>query len=85
MLRVIKADFEKGEYYFRSDTTFNEYRVKSFDGIEVLPYRGVPYYFEEPKDFTVRGAKNRTAAINKLKRRITICENIYYRKVREEN
>ena len=84
MLKVIHADFEKGDYLIRSTITGYFYQVNNYDGlmVDTANLNEKTFYWESPTEFTVRGCRDERAAVLKIKRKVTVIDNVYIAKLR---
>jgi hypothetical protein len=80
VLKVIDAVYLSGDYWIKSDRTGNEYHVRGYDGLQVVPKGGVGYMYYKPHEFSLRGAPTQEAAIRRLKRKIMSIEYMYLKK-----
>ena len=76
-LRVIDAVYLTGDYWIKSYLTGNEYHVRGYDGLQVVPTDGVGYMYYKPHEFSLRGSPTKEAAIRKLKRKVFVIDQIY--------
>lgn len=76
MLKVISADFDKGDYLVHSTVTGYFYQIHNYDGLIVDKgdLKEKPFYQESPTAFTLRGCKNESGAMQKIKRKIKAIE-----------
>ena len=76
-LKVIDAVFMTGDYWIKSNVTGNEYHVRGFDGLQVVPNDGIAYMYYKPHEFSLRGAPTQEAAIHRLKRKVFVIDQMY--------
>lgn len=83
-LRVIDAVYLSGDYWIKSNLTGNEYHVRGYDGLQVVPKDGITYTYYKPHEFSLRGSPTKEAAIRKLKRKVFVIDQMYAHKLNRE-